>query len=144
MKEKIKKFFREINQGLCSHNGASTEMEYNVNENLRRRVRRCDECGFGKEKFAEAEKFLLERTLTNQAAEQIVWTLEMKALEGGFENTPDFYANRGEIILAGDLESVREGFHKGVLKFLPKNFMASPTEPLEEGVNVIKIINQPS
>lgn len=59
--EKIKKFFVKIKQELCDHEGSYTQIEYNVTDHCRRSVRKCEDCGYNKEKFAETERFLIER-----------------------------------------------------------------------------------
>jgi len=64
MKEKIKNFFIKIKQQICEHSGSYTQIEYNVNENHRHTVRKCDDCGFGREKYEEAAKFCLEKEIT--------------------------------------------------------------------------------
>lgn len=62
----IKNFFTKVNQQFCNHNSFYTEMSYWANEYHWRKIRKCNDCGFGKEKFAEAQKFCLERDGLNK------------------------------------------------------------------------------
>ncbi len=67
IKQKIKDFIAKLKQRLCDHGSNYTEMEYYVGGNCKKTIKRCDECGLGKEKMYEAEKFLLERELPTKS-----------------------------------------------------------------------------